>query len=216
MEVKATGPAFEIDGDIVQKYEVSPVGFVAFSEILSASARGAKTERDLEKRILRGRIKGMVKAIGDGGKHLAITDANIGKMPARHAVAVKDAIDQVINDGAEGDGKPEILSEGDGITTPVHVKLGSPIKVSGKGEPIAELEFMASTLDELEDAIVAENQFEQAVAILSIAKPATGSLQALPSWAYKQITLADGVFIMTKVLPSFFGTPESSSESPTE
>lgn len=204
MKIEIKNPPFEIDGASIAALHVARIGFKVIAEAAASADRGP--DKDRSKRLFRERIKRQVRAETADGKQLELTDEHISLIPIPYAMPLRNALDTVLVDTGS---KPEILSKGDGISQPVHLKLGSPIKVS-KGDPISELEIKAETLGQLEDAIVAESSQEQALAVLAIAKPVNSSLSTLPSWALDQITVADGVFIMTKVLPGFFGQAENS------
>jgi hypothetical protein len=205
MKIEIKNPPFEIDGTSIIAFHVLKIGFKAIAEAGAAADRGP--EKDRNKRLFRERMKRQVRAETADGKQLTLTNEHISIIPLPYAMPLRNALDTVLVDT---EGTPEILSKGDGIAQPVHIRLGTPIKMQ-KGDPISELEIRAQTLGQLEDAIVAESSQEQALAVLAIAQPAANSsLSVLPSWAIDQITVADGVFIMTKVLPSFFGQAENS------
>ena len=86
-------------------------------------------------------------------------------------------------------------------------RLGTAIQVAGaKAGPIAEFEFSARTYRDIEDVRAAsDNQIAQAVALIrQVARPTEiDSLQFLPDWALRQITVGDGVTIAKQILPRF-------------
>ncbi|MGQ2901735.1 hypothetical protein [Neoaquamicrobium sediminum] len=204
MRIEIKNPPFEIEGTSIAALEVSKIGFKQIAEVAAVADKGPDSDRT--KRLFRERIKRQVRAVTSDGQQIALKDEHIYNIPLPYAMPMRNALDAVlVNTGS----KAEILSKGDGLSAPVLVKLGTPL-VMGKGDPITEIEIKAETLGQLEDAIIAETSQEQAMAVLTIAKPVNSTLQALPSWALDQITVSDGVFIMTKVLPSFFGQAENS------
>lgn len=179
---------------------VEPIGFTKYALTRKAAA-GAKTEAQVRSRTAREQIKFQCVAIDDNGKEHRFSDDDISAMPIPYAISVRDAMTLALFPADAGEAA--ILAEGNGISSAILVKLGSPIKMQG-GQEIAELEFQAGTVSQLEDVISLDSHFEQTEALLAIAKPATGTLLSLPSWAISQISLADGIFIMNKVRPAFF------------
>ncbi len=179
---------------------VRPIGFVAYSRAMKAGA-GAKTDAELRRRTMRERVKLQVVAMGLDGKEYRLSDEDISRMPIPYATQLREEMSNVLfpADASE----PEVLGEGNGVTSPIHIKLGTPIK-GANGIEITELEFQAKTVAELEDVISLEGFYDQTEALIAIGKPVSGTLSALPSWAIDQVTLADGIFIMNKVRPSFF------------
>jgi hypothetical protein len=63
---------------------------------------------------------------------------------------------------------------------------------------------MAKTFGEVERVLGEPIQQLQCVTLLrTVAKPVGVSLLTMPTWAVDQITMADGMMIMDKILPSF-------------
>lgn len=111
-----------------------------------------------------------------------------------------------INRDPEGTVAPELLS-GDGVSTPMLVKLGVPITMSvdKKQVEVSELEFFAKTLQDIEEIVAAPDDMSAVLAMLeSLANPvAINTLTRLPSWAVNQVSIPDGLFMLNKVLPAF-------------
>lgn len=195
----------------VTHVEVHPISFMKFVDLASGVQRSMGNNSDeklYSKLLFRARIKAQVKAFA-GTSPVALDDITIGQMPAILAVQIRSSLTDA--NFEETDQMPQVVSKGDGVSSPVHIKLGRPIKVGEGKSSLAELEMLATNLDQLEDAILADNKLEQVASIIKIAKPVStdSSLMALPSWALDQISLQDGLWMMTAVLPSFFGEAES-------
>ena len=215
IEIPTTEPAFTTTEYNIAALVVTPVTFTAFvAAVKIAQARG-KDESSILRALFRERVKRQVKAKLANGTAIAMTDELIGKIPLRHVMRVKDALNDVTTPIATMKIKDidvpqpaEILNKGDGVLTPIHIRLGSPIKMQG-GKQIAELEFLASTFGDLEAAVISDSQLEHTLGLLSIAHPVGEdmTLTSLPSWALDQISLEDGMFLTQKVTPSFFPEP---------
>ena len=204
------GDSYIVGDAKISRMEVHPISFVAFAELASNVQRATQgDDMAYAKRLFRSRIKAQVKAF-NGASAVALDDILIGKMPVRLAMQVRNAITDANVDAS--DDVPKVLSQGDGVSAPIHIKLGRPINVGDGKTPLAELEIVARDLDQLEDAILAENKLEQVSAVLKIAKPVSTDVKllSLPSWALDQISLQDGLWMMSAVLPRFFGEAESS------
>jgi hypothetical protein len=110
-----------------------------------------------------------------------------------------------------------IVQNGNGIETPIVIKLGTPLVMKNKeGESLSinELEFKASTAMDLERILAQTSEVEQTWALLEDCCTPLGedlSLMKLPSWAVEQITFGDGQFVRTQVLPNFLLLPQESS-----
>jgi hypothetical protein len=101
--------------------------------------------------------------------------------------------------------KPSVISNGDGIATYIHMKLGTPIRFQGDKPPITELEFRADVFEDLEDVILADNRVEQIISLMKIAKPVDGpeTITSLPDWAIDQLSFEYGMFISNSIMPNF-------------
>jgi hypothetical protein len=202
MKIETKSPPY-IHGDIsISSIEIKPISFMSFATAAVRSS-GGRDEKVAQRQFFRERIKMQVTATGSTGE-VPLDDVLISMMPLKYALALKDALNVVSLVNDKGD--CELIHQGDGIVSPIHIKLGTPIQAQG-GKAITELEFMAGTLGDLEDAVVADHPLERTMALIKIAKPvmSEGNLMVLPSWAAEQISLSDGLWINTKISPSFFG-----------
>lgn len=213
IEVKVNAPDYEINGKHITKFEVHPISFVRFAEIGSMATSMESTQHGIQKRIFRERLKTQVKAINGDGSSVTLDEGAVAKIPLSCAMQLKNAIMHVlVQDKAE---EPKLLSDkkADGISKAIHIRLGTPIKYKeGNVErEIWELEFQAKTLSDIEDVIIADNKIDQAKAILAIAKPIGPDIKltALPSWAIDQITMLDGLWIMSNAMGPFLSLDET-------
>lgn len=141
------------------------------------------------------RILKQAKLIDDSGEQHAIDFITAHNLPIPVAKQILDNVTP--EELPEG----EILGKGDGVTSPIHVRLGTPIMVD-KGDPIQELEFLARTYGDVEQVLAEPNKLSQTVALIQfVAKPI--GMQAMPTWAPDLIELTDGSLITEKVLPRF-------------
>lgn len=199
--IETKNPVYNIDGQDVARLEVGTIGFLSFCEVGAKAGSASKNDSDVQKNLFRERIKRQVKAFDAAGKEIPLSDVAILSMPLPYAMRLK----KDINADPVGEMKScEMLSKGDGMLSPIHIKLGFPLKGSA-GKEIAELEFQAQTLGQLEDFVAAGTDFEKTTALLKVARPVGEdmTLLALPSWALDQIALTDGAWIMENVVPSF-------------
>lgn len=176
------------------------VAHLTFSQFAAVWKRAASAKGKPEAALQRERILHQTHFMS-GGERVVPDLSQLSTLPATVAKAIINNLDA--DEGPAG----KVISEGDGIATPIVVKLGSPIKVKdGKGveSELAELEFMASTYGELEDVLSSVDEIGKAMALLTnIASPVGSNLPRLPGFALDRITLADGLMIMRKVCPSF-------------
>ena len=212
IEIKVNDPNYEINGKHITKFEVHPINFIKFANIGSMATSMESTPQGIQKRMFRERIKAQVKAINGDGSSVSLDETAVAHIPVASAMRIKTAMMNVLaNTGSE---EPKLLSEGaDGITKAIHIRLSTPITMKdSKGEKeIWELEFQAKTLSDIEDAIIADNKIDQAKAILAVARPIGPdiSLTVLPSWAVEQITMQDGLWIMTNAMDPFLNMDET-------
>jgi hypothetical protein len=193
----------------VASFAVRPLGFFAYAAAAERAARGAKDDKSVTRAMFRERVKLQVSVVPRSGAPVALTDETVSAIPARYAVAIKDAISAVLVDSTAN--LPALTVEGDGTTCPVEVRLGSPL-VLGKDKNCDFLEFQAATLADLEDVLAEDTKLGRAVAFIRLAKPVNaGSLISLPSTALDNLSLSDGIFIMDKVVDPFFALLGGSS-----
>lgn len=187
---------------VVDGAVVNSLTFQAFSECL-VEAQAMKKPKTLEARLRRLRLARQVTYYVNGTT-TPITPDEVTMMPIPNAQMLTTRLDE--DEGKSG----KITKDGDGISTSIVYELGSPIPVVGK-DPIVELEFLASTYGDVEDIMSADNSITQTALLLeTIAKP-PGMLQ-LPSWAFKAISVGDGVTIAQLVTPRFLGLPVESEK----
>jgi hypothetical protein len=193
-------------GKSIKELQVSPLNLAGFVEVADATNDlGVKGNTKWQVMNRRMRIKKQVKAIAEDGSTVAFDDLAITQIPTAYAVKLTSAL--AVGQGEQG----KIISNGDGVTSPILVELGTPIKFvqGGAGEEIKELEFLASTFGDIEEVLAETISLQQALALIrTVAKPVGTNLQVLPSWAVEQITMADGMLIVDKVLPRFLGEEE--------
>lgn len=176
---------------------VKPISFVKFVSLIDDATPGD----EFAKSFLRLRIRAQASAYDAAGNPLAMGDLDLAQMPIVYARKVTPLLN--VGAGAAGN----LVGEGDGITSPVLFRLGTPIGTN-KAELISELEFSAKVFADVEDILAEDTSHKQALAMIRrIALPVGTNIKllALPSWAVEGITLSDGLHIMDKVLPRFLG-----------
>lgn len=183
-----------IDGAVVK-----PVTFSGFTEYL-AEASALTAPRTIDAKLRRVRLAKQVTYYANGTvAPISMTDVLKLSIPSARKLSAR------LDDSQGVAGK--LVRDGDGIDKSIVYELGTPIQVQGKA-PIKELEFQAKLYGDIEDVMSAPTPMQQTQLLISmIAKPLGTSLMLLPSWAVDQITVADGVTIMTEVLPRFLGSP---------
>lgn len=189
----------------VTRVEVHPLNFVSFVKLAEDTA--LITGGDRKKfNVINRRARLKRQAIPYAGDtKLAFDDLSIAQLPITVGMAINKALD-------DGSGEPgEVVNEkADGITSPILFKLGTPIKfknADGEGH-FAEIEFLAKTFGDIEEIVSETSDPQQILAALrTIGKPVgvSDGLQAMPSWAIDEITVADGFAMAEKVLPRFLG-----------
>jgi len=192
-----------------------PIGFKAYTRIATQASAIAKDEADRRRIILRERLKAQC----------GLTDETLATLPIPDALRLKDEIDNVLSTPAPSP-VATLLSppSADGITNAIHIQLSKPIPISPSFH-ISELEFLAATFADLEDAIAADVGTDRAIALLAIATPIVmpipsdhdepprvepanpPSLMRLTSNHIDQLSVDDGIFIMQNVVPRFFEQP---------
>lgn len=192
---------FPLDDVISDGAVIRPLSFSSFVECV-LSAQQMTQPASFEARLKRVRMLKQVSFFA-GNAPVPMTEAGLLRMPIPVARKILAQIDS--GEGLAG----KVLREGDGIEKAIVYELGTPIPVGQGKPPIKELEFHASTYGDIEDVLAVEMMLQQTlIMIQTIAKPLGTSLSLLPSWAVNAITVADGVIISQKVLPSFLESPE--------
>lgn len=178
--------------------------------INSAELLQRRSGEDGRKHLLRIRMRTQVKAVGADGAEIELSDADIMQMPLVYARRVKAEIDRF---GA-GEQPGKVIAAGNGVTTPILYRLGTPIAFetkAGDKAAIEELEFLAPTYGAAEDVLAADKETDQTLHLIRSCAVPVGSfnLQTLPSWAAAAVTMSDGFTIMEAVLPLFLEEPEA-------
>lgn len=182
---------------IIDSIEVHGLFFIKLAE-MSHLLVGQKRPIQI---MQRARIKAQAHFMSAGARVIP-DDAQISTLPVAVAKQILAALDNDL--GEQG----TVELEGDGIGTPIVYRLGTPLEMKdskGGVTTIRDLEFLAKTYGELEDALACDNEMTRAVELLkTIAKPLDApTLMRLPGWAIDRITNADGIGIMQKVCPAF-------------
>lgn len=204
IEIETTKPPYIVGDVSIARMSISEIGFAQLaSAVREASGNDAQANA---RKLFREKIRRQIKAYTAANAVVPLSDDIISGMPVQYVQAVKDGLGAAIDETPQGD--PKLLSDpkADGIFSPIHIKLGRPIKTAD-GKLISELEFQAKTLMAIEDALLCDSQLDKVLELLKIARPVGGDFQlvALPSWAADQLSLVDGIFILRNVIPSFFG-----------
>ena len=191
---------FQLGDNLIDGAVIRPMSFQVFSNVVT-EAQGLSEPEAWLARMRRVRMARQVQFY-QNGTPMPVGLLDIPKLRIADARSIISRLD-------EGEPSPgKIVRDGDGLDKAIVMELGTPIKV-GKGDPIKELEFHASTYGDVEDIMAAEHGVAQTILLIKkLAKPLGTSLTALPSWALDAITISDGVFIMNEILPRFLGSPE--------
>lgn len=189
---------FKIADHLITEYEVVVPGFEGFAGMAQRARDSAKKDSNIATLFRSERIKSQVTFIDDKGGRHSIDSLGVLGLPIVLAKAILLNID---GDASAPIG--EVVSEGDGISKAIRIRLGTPLEAV-KDHKIEELEFFARTYGDLENVLIEDNAIEQSLALIkNVAKPVGGPLLTLPSAAISKITIQDGFFIMEKVLPGF-------------
>lgn len=211
MEIQITTP-YMVAGKKATKFVVRPIGYVEMSGIATAAGREAKPGE--ANALVRARaIMARTQVITDDGKTHAIDPLMLHTMPRPVAKPLLNYINTEgdIPDDVSAEERARlvatgatILTDGDGLTEPVLIRLGTPVMgTTGTDEKgISELEFIAKTYGDIEHVLAGTNDMDRTVALIRhVAKPA--GMLALPSWAVDAIDIRDGFFIQNEILPRF-------------
>lgn len=205
--------AFAVHGKSVAKIVIGTLNFVTYAECFKARVKEMNKSNDdtqATKAFQRAKRIKQVKAFDKSGTEIILDHVAFANMPRPLFVQINNAMDNTSS--ARGS---VISTDGDGLYTPILYKLGTPFdfqdsthdsKPIGTESKIVELEFIAKTGGDIEDVLCGENSLDQTVALIkTCATPLGGdtALQRLPSWMLSSLTLADGIEIMSKVLPVF-------------
>lgn len=201
--LKADKVPVTINEKQITEFQVRDMGFAE----LAATVQNIDDYANITRDLLRARMMKQITGIdAASGKH-ALALPNLMALPACYASPLQSMLE---GGGAVG----KILSndKADGISAPVHYKLGVPIQLA-KGEPITELEFLAKSYSSLEPVLLEDLPVVQALELIKgCAKPAGSKLMALPSWAIDMLSASDGLFIVARILPTFL-SPDATLEA---
>lgn len=195
-EINLDKISFVIGDKVITKIVVSRLYFVALLNIVKEANKKAETNDDVQREVEMLRFVRQVEYYA--GTEIVTPDPiALREMPIPLARKIRAEFADATSKGGK-------LISGDGISIPAIYELGTPIPTD-KGE-IKELEFMATTLGDIENVIYRTNTHDQTLALLSSVATPLGTettLQALPSWALDLITIADAVVIGEKIVPLF-------------
>jgi hypothetical protein len=205
MNIIDLSPPLQLGEDTAVKVEISALLFAKFIE-LSKAVLATRSKVRYEVLLQRARIKEQCTFVTKAGKKIKITDEQLMLMSATAGRAIVPKLSH--SEGEQG----TVLTAGDGVSTAILYKFGTPIVSGGQdGKKIEEVEFLAPGYTQIEEILAGEQALFQTIDLIAtVARPVGGTLMALPSWAIDQITLADGLTIMNKVLPSFLPSPDAS------
>lgn len=195
-------PFMTESGSPVQKIIVNPLNFKAFSKLASDTANRVPTKQ-FNVSMKRARMIAQSQLVLADNQKVKFDEISLSNLPIVYAKQLNNAI-------GEGQGEPgKVINEGDGISSSIIFQLGTPLKMKGSDgkKEIKELEFLASTFGQIEEAMAELNPVDQVIKLLeTIAKPVDFdvSLQALPSSAVDQITMSDGFTMSEIIIPRFF------------
>lgn len=198
---------YVVDGRRVVRLTAEPINFNRFVKVIEAAelARARDGGKEPAKYMLRERLKTQIKAWGDDGTPVVLVDAALMMMPIKIAARAREGLNSIA-----GSQPGELLGDNDGISSPILYKLGQPLRMGDKDGgawEITEIEIQARTLGDVEDVVAMDGAplLQSQALIAKCAKPIGGpvQLQALPSWALDQISIADGLFIAQEVVPRF-------------
>ena len=205
-EVHISNPPFFIGQVQIAKLVATPLRFVDFVKCIREAHAEMKREggNNAGKYVNRQRMLAQLQAVDSDGKSRPLTALDVMLLPRAYAMKAIRALDASL----AGDGEAQVITDADGISAPLLFKLAMPLKMrTPEGEfDVPELEFEAKTLGDIEDVIASDGPADQALALLrKCAKPVGGdvTISELPEWAIAQVSVADGLMIMDKVLPRF-------------
>lgn len=188
---------FSINDVEIVKFTAVDINFDQFCEIVETAVNDTSSTT-IDVLMLRGRFEKQIQAHGKDSKVHSLDSLSLMKLPSVYAIKLRT----LLNDQSSAVGK--ILSKGDGITTPIHYELGTPLKLAGDKE-IKELEFISKLYGDIETVIVEPQALLQARELIKhCCLPVSDSdMIAMPDMLYKQISVTDGIMISTLVVPSF-------------
>jgi hypothetical protein len=190
---------FSVGEESITRAEITNLSFVKFADISRRAVNARKPNQKLQVITQRFRMIEQTTLVTSSGKKIKLTEDQVMKLPPLVGRDIVDAL--FFDDEVAG----TLLSDpkADGVSIAIHYQLGTPIK-GANGKDIPEIEFIVKDFGALEEIIAGDASLFQTVDLIStVARPAGGTMLALPSWAADQITLADGIMIMNNILPRF-------------
>lgn len=191
-----------VGGKPVKTIEIQPLMFTAHVALADATATALTAGGSFDSAFRSARIIAQSDLVFADSTRGKLEHVTLMSMPFLLSKEVNKALDSS-NVAAVG----KVISEkANGIDTPIIYQLGTPIISGSEGKEILELEFMVSTYGDVEQVMGESGSFQQTVALIKhVARPAGDTtLLTLPSWAVDQITVPDGIAMVTSVLPNFF------------
>lgn len=185
------------------------LSFVELVQISIQTARTRDPAKPFEAALRTARMIAQTQLQLADGKLVPMDAITVLSMPIPPARLLMAAIDE--HDANEPMGFTDLSPKADGISAPILIKLGSPIKGQGDKE-IAELELQAKSYGDIENVIGETNELEQAVALLRyVAKPI--GMLGMPAWAVDAVTIRDGLAIAKQIVPRFLGSDTNSANA---
>lgn len=188
------------DGDNVKQVEIltAEVGDLSFLDYLDIVITHGGPKK--EPVVFRERVAAQTRFFNADKKLQPVTtDQMVRGMSFQDASHLRTMVDDTV--GTQG----KVL-DGDVLNTPCIYKLGDPLQlqVNGKAAVVTELEFSVATWADGEALLTAANDMHAVKSlILDNCKPLGVDMVGFPVMLAKQITIADGMTILEKVLPSF-------------
>lgn len=191
---------YKINGKKIVAFEIAPMKFIRFAEIATGAQGKVSPNGSYAAALKTALIQEQTVLIDEAKGRHALDFVSVMSLPIPLARVIIAEID-----GAPDAPVGKIITDGDGITTPILYKLGSPVVATSAGQekPIEEIEFLAKTYGDIEQVLAAASPMSQTVALLRFVAKPVGMLQ-MPSWVVDLISTEDGVEIMEKITKRFF------------
>jgi hypothetical protein len=188
----------QFEGKQVEAVKAVSTTFAKFT----AAVSGPKTAPNMAIHMQRVRMSLLSVMVDGDGANLPVEYDAIPRLPPALGKALLTVADTSLGQGGK------VISEGDGVDTPILFKLTDPLRMSSSksGEVVIdELEFQAKTFGALEGALAAATGYDQTLGIIRqcATSPQAPQLPALPEMLVGQISLSDGIAILRHVLPKF-------------
>jgi hypothetical protein len=198
-------PSFNVGDKAVVSVAIKPLSFVAFSGYMNDARAVKGVTADVALRRIR--LVRQVTYSDAMGNAIPMDEAEVLRFPVAAARKILNKLDDIV-------GKPgSLIGNGDGISSVITYKLGTPIPVAGTDKtPIEEIEFLAKNYGDVEAMFIADDPITQTLAMLrTLAKPIHKTLTSMPDWAVNAISIADGVTMAQQVVPRFLEDSEENA-----